>query len=223
MTLKHLVGTGLIVAATLTRLDLHGQTPATPPAAPEPGIYVSVPRASGGEDLVKLHGSMIKMQQHTNMAKMMLLGHAPSMSGELLGVVADYRISNPSPTFVFYLSQGDGRGSAAANTDPATAWAQVMGQDRSALDAPPGTAKSADEFLLVQFNIKDETRVADLGPMGKPEKSKDAVAKVVERVAHGVYRLHPKSDLKPGEYAFVFAGSASPPSVFWDFGLDAKK
>jgi hypothetical protein len=223
MTLKHLVGAGLIVAATLTRLDLLGQTPATPPAAPEPGIYVSVPHTSGGDELIKLHGSAIKVQQHANMAKMMLLGHAPSMSGELLGLAADYRISNPSPTFVFFLSQGDGRGSAPASTDPTTAWAQMMGQDRSALDAPPAIAKSADEFLLVQFNIKDETRVADLGPMGKPEKSKDAVAKVVERVAHGVYRLRAKSDLKPGEYGFVFAGSAASPRVFWDFGLDAKK
>lgn len=223
-----------MIGAAWSGLAAQAQRAAGAPPAHDPGIYLVTAGKSGGEDLVKLHGSMMQLNQpRPNMAKMMFGGSMPNASGELVGENADYRITDTSPTFVFYFSANAGQRQSQPPpppdmNDPNAMLAAMRGGQAAMLDAPPQQAKSAEEFNLVKFDVKDGKRSADLGKIGEAKgvgKSKNKVGATVERVQQGVYRVH-ASNLQPGEYGFYWAGGGGGGQgggSFWDFGIDVKK
>jgi hypothetical protein len=76
-------------------------------------------------------------------------------------------------------------------------------------------ATSPAEFMLVQMNVKENSREAVMGEIGAWTGAKmGAPDKVVreysfEKLRPGVYKVIPKASLAPGEYCFYYAGNVS--------------
>ena len=76
-------------------------------------------------------------------------------------------------------------------------------------------ATSPAEFMLVQMNVKENSREAVMGEVGAWTGAKmGAPDKVVreysfEKLRPGVYKVTPKVSLVPGEYCFYYAGNVS--------------
>jgi len=76
-----------------------------------------------------------------------------------------------------------------------------------------GLATSPNEFLMVQMGIKDASREAVLGEYGAwtgaemGARDKDIREYSFEKIKPGIYKVVPKTALKPGEYCFYYAGN----------------
>jgi hypothetical protein len=204
----------VITLAAATRLA--GQA-ATPAPEHEPGIYMDA--SGGGASLVKLRCNRAQEVKTKGIMKSMVSQGfiKPSFAAELTGGMADIRLPEGDLSFDFYF----GKGSAP---DPSKDLMAAMGNSMSG-DVMPADATNADDFVLIQLSPKEHAREAALGEVTNSAKSKAAIDRTTERVAQGVYRLKPKSPLKPGEYAFYYATkmAGGPSMSLWDFGIDAKK
>jgi hypothetical protein len=197
-------------------------------ARPAPGIYVSMPGKSGGDDLVRLPGAHPEQVKTQGIGKMILTQGLvkASMMVALAGPIADFRIKDVSPTFVVSLADSSSPSpSAPPPADPNAALSQ-MSTMMSGDVMPPG-AKTGADFQLVQLTLVSGNRQADMGKLGSQGgRLKNSVDCDQERVGSGYYRLRPKQPLKAGgEYAFFFQNSMSMGNTgtAWAFGVDAGK
>ena len=89
------------------------------------------------------------------------------------------------------------------------------------------TVSNPNQFSLVRFDQKKDTREVVTGTIGFASAStgseaKENVAFKSERMSPGVYKVMPDADMKPGEYAFISAsatGAAGAADIF-DFGVN---
>jgi hypothetical protein len=180
-----------------------------------PGIYVVTRGTDGAEEQVRLVGARPHEVKNTGLAKMMLSQGLLKGSTlvELAGTTADLHVSTSSPTFYFYFDAG----SAQQGMDPMAALGQMMGGD-----GMPMGAKTAADFSLVHLTLSHDNRQANMGKTGSTQP-KDVIECTEERLAQGVYKLQPKGELKPGEYAFFFTNSMPGAGMMqaWDFSVDA--
>ena len=119
------------------------------------------------------------------------------------GSQASVRVEEPRPVFYFYFETKAG-GMGEGPTNPS-------------------------DFALVKLDKKKNQREVVVGRAGltgisSGVSSKDAVTFDSENVRAGVFKVVPKEDLKPGEYAFFFATSAQTMGIsggkLFAFGID---
>jgi hypothetical protein len=223
-----LVTMSIVTAAGL--IGTKGRLQAEDKAKPAPGIYVTMPGKSGGDELTRIPGAHPEQVKTQGLGKMILTQGLvkASMMVALAGPVADLRITNTSPVFVVSLPESTAPPSPSSAPPPpdlTTAYSQ-MSQMMSG-DTMPAGAKTGADFQLVQLTLVSGNRQADMGKVGSQGgKLKNSIECDQERVASGYYRLHPKQPLKPGgEYAFFFQNSmnAGAGGAAWAFGVDAGK
>ena len=208
-TLSIAIATALHVAAARSLAD-------DPPKQPA-GVYVA--QAKGDtEELIRIPGQRPQQVKTKGIGKMLATQGLlkPSMMMELAGPIADVRVTQSQPVFYIYIDAEDGQ-----STDPFAGVSAIMSRD-----AMPQGARTGADFSLVYLTVAKESRQADLGKVGGGGKMKDSVECAEERLAQGVYRLRPKSALKPGEYAFFFTGqggSGMNAMGAWPFGVDLPK
>lgn len=77
-----------------------------------------------------------------------------------------------------------------------------------------GLATSPNEFLMVQMSVQSNSREAVMGEMSAltgstnmGSRDKDVREYSFEKIKSGVYKVTPKTNLTPGEYAFYYAGN----------------
>jgi hypothetical protein len=219
MSIRHTTAAAVIASAILCTLHATSAGPFVEDGNKHvPGIYLAAPGQNGAEEQVRLPGSRPHEVKTTGLGKMILTQGLlkGSMVFELAGNVADLRTAALSPTFYFYFDTDP----AQPGGDPMAMMSQMMTGD-----AMPVGAKTAAEFSLIHLSLTDGNRQANMGKVGgMSSKPKDTVECTQERLAQGVYRVQPKSPLKPGEYAFVFTNSmGGSMSSMWDFGIDPPK
>lgn len=116
------------------------------------------------------------------------------------GVTSNYVISDPQPTFYFYLNEKD-RTMQAVKYFPA----------------------SVNQFQLVKFGIKGKAREVTMGRTdafgSKTGVHDDNIVEFsFEKVGDGVFKITPRKPLKPGEYGFyLLGGGGSIGATFYDF------
>jgi hypothetical protein len=197
-------GTPAAAPATATAPPADPNNPDSPHA---PGIYL-LKQGSAGRQMITLEptassgertGGMFKMAMSYGLAK-------ANYKMAIPGHQATLRAQEPRPTFYFYFATTAG----------------AMGQ---------GPTNPSD-FSLVKLDQKKDRREVIVGRAGitgisSGVSSKEAVAFNAESVRAGVYRVVPKDDLKPGEYAFFFATSAQTMGLtgakLFAFGIDRGK
>lgn len=90
-------------------------------------------------------------------------------------------------------------------------------------------ASSPNEFILAKMEQKDKDRELIVGEFGAfrssaGTRSKDVMDFDFEKIAPGIYKVTPKSPLKPGEYCFFYAGTNMGMGMtggkLFDFGID---
>ena len=197
-------------------------------AKPAPGIYVTTPKTSGSDELVRIPGARPQQVKTQGIGKMILtqgLMKASTMVA-LAGPIADLRVTSVSPVFVVALPESTSPAAppSASAADPAAGFAQ-MNQMMSG-DVMPQGAKTGADFQLVQLTLVSNNRQADMGKVGSQGgKLKNSIDCDQERIGSGYYRLRPKQALKPGaEYAFFFQSTTGMGNGYaaWAFGVDAK-
>ena len=197
--------------------------PQAPPAH-EPGIYLATSDSPDAQKAaVKLKGQNVTDVKTHNMAAMAFtMGIAkPSTVGNIPGLNADLRRPAGELVFYFYFGPDAGR---LQKPDPNGDPTQVLNQMGVMMsgDAMPPDATTADNFRLVEVFTGDHARVIDLPSPTSPTKIKNVVDTKVERLDQGVYRMRPKSALKPGEYALYYMSQMGTANRVWDFGVDVK-
>jgi hypothetical protein len=129
---------------------------------------------------------------------------------------ANAHISDPNASFYFYFEK-----QAAGLSNAST---------------PFGGTSTPNEYTLLRFDVKGDTRETTVGKynaLGSSGGSDDkaTISFSYEKIAPGVYKVTPKAALQPGEYGFITAsgagivspygvGVASASRVF-DFGVTA--
>jgi hypothetical protein len=90
-------------------------------------------------------------------------------------------------------------------------------------------ASSPNEFILAKMERKDKDReliVSEFGAFraSAGTRSQDVVDIDFVKIAPGIYKVTPKSPLKPGEYCFFYAGTNMGMGMtggkLFDFGID---
>ena len=190
--------------------------PNDPTAAHEPGIYYF--QGSGNaRKLVRLEPVPTSSPQMkaSRSAAMIGLGVSgkPHWKSTILGGRSLLRIPERRPVFYFYF--------------------KATGQDVTGSNIVFQTAASPTEFILAHLESKKNEREipndggAYLGS-GTNIRSKNAIIFGSERLASGIYKVQPQTDISAGEYGFMYGGSL--PGMFlstntwlFDFGVDKTK
>jgi hypothetical protein len=129
---------------------------------------------------------------------------------------ANARVTNPNVSFYFYFEQASaGLGNASSPYR--------------------GTTTTPNEFTLLRFDIKGDTRETVVGKFNaygsqSGNDDKAIVSFGYEKVRPGVYKVTPKAPLAPGEYGFssasgapivgFFGAAASTGGHVFDFGVN---
>ncbi len=178
--------------------------PNNPDSPHAPGIYL-LKQGSTGHEMITLEPTASSGEKTGGMFKMAMSGGLAKANYKMAipGHQATIRVQEPRPTFYFYFSTNAGS----------------MGQ---------GPTNPSD-FSLVKLDQKKDEREVIVGRAGitgisSGVSSKDDVPFEADSVRAGVYKVVPKDDLKPGEYAFFFATSAQTMGLtggkLFAFGID---
>ena len=133
------------------------------------------------------------------------------MKAVVEGGRAALRITESRPIFYFYF---EGKGSSQSFAGAFSAFA---------------LASSPNEFILGKLNSKKDSREMIIGQMGAfgsstGTRSEDNIALDSQKVAPGIYKVLPRSDLQPGEYCFYYgagsAGGGQAGAKIFDFGIN---
>ncbi len=191
-----------LVLAGLGTLVLAADAPARPP-----GIYLK-----NGETLVRVPASIPQTRQ-TGMLKVML--SSGLAKGDVIATLNGARADTRTPRSASFRFQLGSPGDQMQN-----GLASMMNGD-----IMPTQAKSGDDFVLVRFEAKGDSREAQVatygGHSGKTGRgTKNAVAFTTETVGPHVFQVTPREPLPPGEYGFYFASSQGFNGQIWDFGVD---
>ncbi|HWD19619.1 MAG TPA: hypothetical protein VHB20_10095 [Verrucomicrobiae bacterium] len=190
-SLKQLKAAGIsegVMSAMITAAKPAAAAPA-PPGDPndptamhEPGIWFF---DEGKKKMTKLEASAItRIESGGGAVWGMAWGATAKSRADLNGSAAAFQITQKRPVFYFYFEGDSG-------------------------------ATSPNEFVLAQMEVKkkDDRRRLVVGQMNAysgsqsgPE-NKDVRATTFDKIAPGIFKVSPKQDLAPGEYAFFHAGN----------------
>lgn len=153
-----------------------------------------------------------------------MTGGLASMSFKTVipNAAARVKSSAAKPTFYFYFDQA-GRSLSKDGTN--SFWMS-------------GAVTSPNEFSLVRFDVKKDSREAKVGKFNiggakSGVMDKDRIPFSYELVTTGVYKVSPDADLLPGEYGFLYssttgggvgmAGVGATTSKVFDFSIPGGK
>ena len=190
--------------------------PDDPSAPHEAGIYIFSDSAPAGSKMTMLEPSVYTQGKTGGMfASAMTYGIAKiKMKAVLRGARANARVSDPQPVFYFYFEE-QGAGLSHAST-------------------PFGGTSTPNEYTLLKFDVKGETRETVVGKANAFGASGGTDDKAVTNFTYtklrpGVYKVMLNAALQPGEYGFIsaagqgiiaspYGGAATSNSRVFDFG-----
>lgn len=196
-----------------------GSTNPDDPAAPhDAGIYVWSDKAAAGSKMTMLEPSIYTQGKTGGVfASAVTYGIAKvKMKAVLRGAHANARVSDPQSVFYFYFEE-QSAGLSHANSP-------IFG----------GTS-TPNEYTLLKFDVKGETRETIVGKMNAFGASGGTDDKAVTgftyvKLRPGVYKVTISAVLQPGEYGFIsgsgtaavspYAGTAVSNSRVFDFGVN---
>jgi hypothetical protein len=193
-----------------------GTNPDDPVAAHEAGIYIFNANAPAGQKMTMLEPSVYTQGKTGGVfASAMTYGIAKvKMKAVLRGAHANARVSDPQPVFYFYFEE-QSAGLSHAST-------------------PFGGTSTPNEYTLLKFSVKGETRETVVGQANAFGASGGTDDKAVTNFTYnklrpGVYKVMLNAALEPGEYGFIsaagqgvvaspYGGAATTNSRVFDFG-----
>ncbi|HET7439754.1 MAG TPA: PEGA domain-containing protein [Terriglobales bacterium] len=185
--------------------------PNNPLSLHDPGIYYFDQRSSAAQ-LLQLEeapsaGRSARKSRGGGFGAFGGFGAGIKWKSMIYGSKARLRIAAGQPLFYFYFP--------TAETPTALAFSEVF-----------RPSSSPNSFVLVRLESKkNERQIPAKGAMNATVEPKDLVAFDYEKLATGIFRVHLKNELGPGEYGFLYGGvldMMSEPSIF-DFGVDGGK
>ncbi|MGB6745810.1 MAG: hypothetical protein WBE38_19330 [Terracidiphilus sp.] len=220
-----------LVAAIIARAG----APTTPPAAIQPAGVAAVPppAPTDPDDPMSKHdvGVYLMTTNHEGKPQMIFIdraGEAGVKTANLAGAAFSYGIAKaklkaeiPGPH-------------AATRAMQARPVFYMYFPEMSSLGSFGGTdmISSPNQFTLMRLEEKKDHRETQIGKVGMFSQQVGADEKKEflfssERVKSGMYKITPKEDLKPNEYAFIMAtqgaGRATGTTVvIYDFGVDLR-
>jgi hypothetical protein len=167
-----------------------GTNPDDPAAAHEAGIYIFYPNASVGSKMNMLEPSVYTQGKTGGMfASAMTYGIAKIKTKAVLrGGHANARVQDSQPIFYFYFEE-QSAGLSHAST-------------------PFGGTSTPNEYTLLKFDVKGETRETVVGQANVFGASGGTDDKAVTNFTYtklrpGVYKVMLNAALQPGEYGFM--------------------
>jgi len=208
-----------VIEAMVEATGANRSDPTAKPAEPDPndpksphdaGIYWR-PKEKRDKQMVALEPSVYSQGKSGGMfTSAMTYGIAKAKwKAVVRGDRSNLRTSESTPEFWFYFEEKSHGLSQSAGYFTA--------------------ASSPNEFILAKMEQKDKDReliVSEFGAFraSAGTRSKDVMDFDFEKVAPGVYKVTPKSPLKPGEYCFFYAGTNMGMGMtggkLFDFGID---
>jgi hypothetical protein len=189
--------------------------PDDPTVAHEAGIYIYSETAPAGSKMTMLEPSVYSQGKSGGfLASAVTYGIAKiKMKAVLRGAHANARVSDSQPVFYFYFEE-QSAGLSHAST-------------------PFGGTSTPNEYTLLKFDVKGETRETLVGSMNAFGGSGGTDDKAITTFTYvklrpGVYKVMLNGALQPGEYGFIstagqgvvspYAGAATTNSRVFDFG-----
>ncbi|MGA2340785.1 MAG: hypothetical protein ABSF75_12885, partial [Terracidiphilus sp.] len=191
-----------------------GTNPDDPSAPHEAGIYFYIANATGPK-MIELEPSDYSQGKTGGMfASAMTYGIAKAKTKAVLrGAHANARVTDPNAVFYFYFEQ------------------QAAGLSQAS--SPFGGTSTPNEYTLLKFDVKSDTRETVVGKFNAYGASggvddKAVVPFTYEKLRPGVYKVTLKSPLVPGEYGFISNGgtvvagpyATTTNSRVFDFGVN---
>ncbi|HEY0797421.1 MAG TPA: hypothetical protein VGD64_16730 [Acidisarcina sp.] len=201
-------------AAAPTATAQQASTNVDDPNSPhEAGIWVYSIKSSGPK-LVELEPSVYSQGKTGGVfASAMTYGIAKiKMKAVIRNARSNTRVNDPGAVFYFYFEQ------------------QAAGLSNAS--SPFGGTSTPNEYSLLHFDIKGDTRETVVGKMNAFGASsgtddKAVVGYTYEKLRPGVYKVTPKAPLQAGEYGFISEGgggagpySAGAANRVFDFGMN---
>lgn len=185
--------------------------PNNPLSLHDPGIYYFDQRSSATQ-LVQLEeapsaGRSARKGRGGGFGAFGGLGGGVKWKSMIYASKARLRIPGGHPLFYFYFP--------TAETPTALAFSDAF-----------RPSSSPNAFVLVRLESKkNERQIPAKGAMNATVEPKDLVAFDYEKLATGIFRVHLKNELGPGEYGFLYGGVLDMMSEPWifDFGVDGSK
>ena len=169
-----------------------GTDPDDPAASHEAGIYIYNANAPAGSKMLMLEPSVYTQGKTGGVfASAMTYGIAKiKMKAVLRGAHSNARVSDPQPVFYFYFEE-QSAGLSHAST-------------------PFGGTSTPNEYTLLKFDVKGETRETVVGQANAFGASGGTDEKAVTNFTYtklrpGVYKVMLNAALAPGEYGFMSA------------------
>lgn len=196
------------VTSILGAGDVSKADPNNPASAHEAGIYLYQEK-DGQKKMFQLEPAVSKQTKSGGfLASAVTYGVAKiKFKASLSGQNASLQIDQPRPVFYFYF--------------------EVKG---SGLSTSSYYATSPNEFVLVQLDAKSNTRevtVSQANAFGAQSGTMDKASRAFsyEKIAPGVYKVTPQTDLAEGEYGFYNAAGVGPSggAKIFDFGIKAPR
>jgi hypothetical protein len=187
--------------------------PNDPNSPHDSGIYY-VRQNPGGRRMTELEPTVYSQGKSGGMFTSAMTYGIKKMKWKAVvsGSRATIRIVESRPTFYFYF---EGKGSGLSNVGAFAAFAG---------------ASSPNEFILGKMESKKDSREMVVGQVGAfgastGTRSQDAIAVDFEKVAAGIYKVQPRSDMEPGEYCFFYAATnmamGQGGGKIFDFGINS--
>ncbi len=217
-----------VVSAVVVRASSGGVAPIPPPAAVMPvnpddpgtpheaGIYV-YSEAAPLHKMAMLEPSVYSQGKTGGIfTSAMTYGIAKAkVKAVIRNARSNTRVTEPNPVFYFYFEQ--------------------QGAGLSNASSPFGGTSTPNEYTLLRFDVKENTRETTIGKFNAYGGSggtddKATVAFTYTKLGPGAYKVALSAPLKPGEYGFVspngaviagpYVAGASGSSRVFDFGVN---
>lgn len=192
------------VSSSMGAGDVSKADPNDPSAAHEAGIYLYQEK-DGQKRMIQLEPSISKQTKTGGVFASAMTGGLAKIKfkAALAGQNAPLQIAEARPVFYFYFEVKN-----------------------AGLSSNSYYATSPNEFVLVRFNQKSNTRevtVSQANVFGAQSGTMDKAARgiKVEKLGPGMYKVSPQEDLTEGEYAFYNGGGSGPSggAKLFDFGI----
>lgn len=192
------------VTSSMGAGDASKGDPNDPSSAHEAGIYL-LQEKDGQRKMVQLEPSVSKQTKSGGfLASAVTYGIAKiKFKASLAGQNASLQIDQPRPVFYFYFEVKN-----------------------SGLSSSSYYATNPNEFALVMFDTKSNSRevtVSQANAFGAQSGTMDKSARgfTVDKIAAGVYKVTPQTELADGEYGFYNGGGGGPSggAKIFDFGI----
>jgi len=190
-------------AASVSTPDQVAANPDDPAAFHEAGIYVFSDSAPAGSKMTMLEPSIYTQGKTGGIfTSAMTYGIAKIKTNAVLrGAHSNFKVTDPQPVFYFYFEEQNAGLSHASS--------------------PFSGTSTPNEYTLLKFNIKGDTRETVIGKEnvfgasgGTDDKAVTAFA--YTKLRPGVYKVTLNAPLQPGEYGFI-SGSGSVNNRVFDF------